>query len=67
MASRRAIRRKACKGKQRYDTEAAARRGILALRRRGVLDWLTPYRCAFCNGFHFGHPPARVRQAIRGA
>ncbi|MCZ7655535.1 MAG: hypothetical protein M5R42_16715 [Rhodocyclaceae bacterium] len=60
MASRRAIRRKACKGKQRATTRKRPRgEGILALRRRGVLDWLTPYRCAFCNGFHFGHPPAR--------
>lgn len=66
MASKRAQRRRACVGKRRYDSEAAARGGIRRMRRHGVTDWLTPYRCPFCNGFHFGHPPARVRQAIRG-
>lgn len=64
MASLRAKRRKACTGKVRFATEADARNGITSLRRKGVTDWLTPYRCSFCNGFHFGHPPRRVRQAI---
>lgn len=67
MSSKRALRRRACSGKRRYESEAAAREGVRLLRRHGVTDWLTPYRCAFCNGFHFGHPPAKVRQAIRGA
>jgi hypothetical protein len=25
---------------------------------------LVAYGCDFCGGFHFGHPPRRVRQAI---
>lgn len=33
-------------------------------RRKGIGEWLTAYRCRFCNGFHFGHPPAHVREAI---
>lgn len=64
MASLRAKRRKACSGKIRFRTESDARGGIAGLRRKGVTDWLVPYRCSFCNGFHFGHPPHRVRQAI---
>lgn len=64
MASRRAQRRKACSGKIRFQTEAEARKSISGLRRKGVTDWLVTYRCSFCHGFHFGHPPRRVRQAI---
>lgn len=64
MASKRAQRRKACTGKRRYETEADARRGIAILRRHGETALLTAYRCPHCHAFHFGHPPARVRQAI---
>ena len=65
MASRRAERRKACTGKQRFGTEQDARRAIWSLRsRKPDSGWLTAYKCRFCGGFHFGHPPRRVRQAI---
>ncbi len=65
MSSKRAIRRKACKSKTRYDSEAAARGAIGSLLRgTGCTDFLTVYRCQFCGGFHFGHPPRRIRQAI---
>lgn len=68
MASKRAIRRKACTGKRRYGTQADARRAISQLTRaRGWQGLLVPYRCKFCGGFHFGHPPAHVRKAIRAA
>lgn len=66
MSSKRALRRKACTGKVRHATEAAARAAIAGVHRAGRdAGLLTPYRCRFCNGFHFGHPPRRVRQAMR--
>ena len=65
MASKRAQRRKACTGKVRYETSDAARDGLRSLiRNKGYQGLMTPYRCSFCNGFHIGHPPARVRQAM---
>jgi len=66
VSSKRAMRRKACAGKQRFATEAEARSGIAAVHRgRGYVGLMVPYRCQFCGGFHFGHPPRRVRQAMR--
>ena len=65
MSSKRAQRRKACTGKQRYATQADALAAIKALvRSKGGQGWLVPYHCAFCGGYHYGHAPAKVRQAI---
>ncbi len=65
MASKRAIRRKACGKKTRYATQEAAQAGIRALTRAiGWPGYMVPYRCAFCGQFHFGHPPAGIRRAI---
>lgn len=66
MSSKRAIRRKSCKGKQRYQSAAEAGRAIVALHHdRGYQGMLTSYHCPFCGGFHFGHPPAQVAKAIK--
>lgn len=64
MSSKRAIRRRQCGKKQRFATEQAAVQAIRSLiARKGPQGgWLTPYRCAFCGGFHFGHAPAQVRR-----
>lgn len=65
MASKRAQRRKACGHKKRYATSAEAQQGIRALiRDKGYSGLLTPYHCQFCNGYHYGHPPANVRKAM---
>lgn len=65
MASKRAQRRKACGTKVRYADADAAFQSILSLKRRTKTNqWFTAYRCDFCGGFHFGHPPHRVRQGI---
>lgn len=67
MASKRAQRRKACGGKVRYETTMAAMEGLRALTRaKGFQGTMVPYRCRFCNGYHYGHPPAAVRRAING-
>lgn len=54
MSSKRAIRRRSCADKAKYETielaQAAARRG----KHRGQL--LNAYRCQFCGKFHIGHP-----------
>ena len=67
MSSKRRLRRNECKGKARYEGQMAAQAAIGRLRRRtGTREWLNAYRCRWCNGWHFGHPPRRVRQAIMG-
>lgn len=64
MASKRHIRRKACKGKVRYtDAVSAQQAATQACRRTG--QWIVAYGCSFCGGLHIGHPPARVRQSIK--
>ena len=60
MASKRRIRRASCTGKVRFDNAQAA---YAACRRTG--GWIVAYGCKFCGGHHIGHPPARVRQAIK--
>lgn len=58
MASKRRLRRKQCGSKRRYANEAEAHSAIGTLRHHGLLQgYVEPYRCDFCNGFHFGHPP----------
>lgn len=65
MASKRRLRRKGCGRKIRYTSQAEALAGLKALtREKGHQGYLTPYHCQFCNGYHFGHPPRRVRQAL---
>lgn len=65
MSSKRAQRRKSCTSKRRFATqEEAASAAFGMLRAQGRNDTLTAYHCKFCNGYHFGHPPRRVRQAI---
>lgn len=65
MASKRALRRKACGRKQRYGSAEEALAALKSLTRaKGWLGYMAPYRCAFCHGFHFGHPPKKVRQAM---
>lgn len=67
MASKRRLRRKTCGNKARYPSQEAALNAIKALfRARGFQGYLAPYRCPFCNAFHYGHPPRQVRQAIAG-
>lgn len=65
MASKRAIRRRPCKSKVRYPDQGAAQAGISRINRmKGYQGFMTAYHCGFCGGWHFGHPPARVRRAI---
>lgn len=64
MSSKRAQRRRACTGKIGYqDLDAAVAAAGEVWRR--YRDSLNAYRCRFCGRFHLGHPPARVRQAMR--
>lgn len=55
MASKRAIRRKACLGKVRHDSHVSALGQIAKLRRVQGWSKLRPYRCKFCGHWHIGH------------
>jgi hypothetical protein len=62
MSSKRAVRRKSCEGKTSFPTYADAAGALRAFLRKANSDgWpLSPYRCRFCNGFHFGHVPVEA-------
>jgi hypothetical protein len=65
MSSKRGLRRKACTGKTRFPTHEAALASLCHLKRkRQITDFLTPYHCRFCGGFHFGHPPRGIRKSL---
>lgn len=66
VSSKRRLRYRACRSKVRHATEAEAFASIVHLKRKGHYDGepLNVYRCRFCNGFHFGHTPREVRQAM---
>lgn len=56
MSSKRAIRRKACKGKVRHQCAEHAwahLRALLKKRDDGLR--MNVYRCRFCGGWHVGH------------
>lgn len=64
MASLRRVRRRACEGKQRFDTKEAATGHLISRRRtmaRGGVSThgMEVYRCGFCGGWHIGHRPGR--------
>lgn len=64
MSSKRAIRRKACKGKVRHADQAAAHGALRALNQdKGYQGPMNPYRCPFCGGWHIGHSPGASRAA----
>lgn len=65
MASKRNKRRRSCIGKRRFASQIDAFNALRNLNRHlSRRDKMTPYRCKFCTGFHFGHTPARVRQSM---
>jgi hypothetical protein len=37
---------------------------MCVINKRRPSGYMTAYRCKFCNCFHFGHPPKRIREAI---
>jgi hypothetical protein len=66
MASKRNVRKKSCDGKVRHlsrESAVTARRHV----RKSSGEWLNEYKCKFCNGWHFGHPPWRTQQAINAS
>jgi hypothetical protein len=67
MASKRRLRRRSCQTKRRFgsneEAQAAVRRRVASSGGKLGGQLLT-YRCPFCNGYHIGHPPDRVRQSM---
>lgn len=65
MSSKRAVRRKMCRGKVRHETEGGAFAHMMVIIKAGKANGsLNMYRCSFCGGWHVGHTPAAVRKAI---
>lgn len=62
MASLRAVRRRVCGRKRRFDREADAALSARRLRRATTGEWIGTYRCSFCGGWHVGHKPKDLRQ-----
>lgn len=54
MSSKRAIRRRACKGKVRHASIEAAQAHVGALNRTKGYKPMDAYRCQFCGGYHVG-------------
>lgn len=65
MASKRRLRRKNCDSKMRYAGKPEADTAAHFARVRSG-DWVMSYKCKHCNGWHIGHPPKHVREAIDG-
>lgn len=64
MASKRRLRRRACLGKVRYSIGSVAQEA--ARKTSGLVhSRLLAYKCVYCNGYHIGHTPARLRQAAQ--
>lgn len=63
MASKRALRRRACDGKQRYADRAAAVTACTIQTRRSR-KYLHPYRCPHCSDYHIGHYRSGLRPAL---
>lgn len=46
-----------CSRKVKYGHWDTAKRAIVAMRAKGVLN-LSAYVCRYCDGFHIGHNPS---------
>jgi hypothetical protein len=55
MASKRAVRRRACVGKIRHPDKLAASEHCGRLHGPRGKHALHAYRCPFCHGWHIGH------------
>lgn len=64
MASKRRLRRRSCLNKERYETLPEAQTAAYTASGR-FNSRMLPYKCEWCSGFHKGHPPARIRKAIK--
>lgn len=62
MSSKRALRRKQCKGKVRHETREFA---LIALRHTRSYGNLSPYKCRFCGGWHIGHTPGMQGMSLK--
>ena len=55
MSSKRRLRRRSCERKVRYESQVAAWAGVRRTQRHSEFHKpMSPYRCKFCGGWHFG-------------
>lgn len=46
----------ACGSKMTFSDYLSAKRAALAFKKRkGITNFMTVYKCSFCDGFHFGN------------
>ncbi len=63
MASKRGLRRRACKRKKRYESKELADIAVHNLwKYKG--ERVHSYKCDFCGGWHVGHMPWKQVQAM---
>ena len=62
--SKRATRRYACEGKQRFTTYYHAAYVAMRMRRRQHGEVINQYKCQFCSGWHIGHTAIRRRRVL---
>ena len=63
MASKRAIRRRSCENKIRYDDVKSAEQVAKRLRRKNRTAHINFYKCGFCGGVHVGRMSKRQIQS----
>lgn len=63
MASKRHLRRRSCAQRHAYATQQAARDGAKIMTKT-YKKLLMAYKCNFCDKWHIGHPPAKVRRSM---
>jgi len=64
MSSKRAIRRRSCSNKERYNSKTEANRAAFFSRRR-TGEWIIAYKCRFQPHWHIGHPTREMKQGLR--
>lgn len=62
MTSKRRLRRKECGKKRRFSTIDEAQDIANVAWARGIR--IRAYACHWCNGFHVGHMPRRLREGF---
>lgn len=62
MASKRALKRKQCGDKHRFNSVHDANQAAGRASQKSD-SWISSYKCRFCGYFHIGHPPKYIRIA----
>jgi hypothetical protein len=64
MASKRAVRRKKCKGHVKYE-EWQAKGALKSMRRDKPGEHFTMFKCGWCHAWHIGHTPGKNMRVMQ--